>query len=803
MNNEFDKEFLDNLLKQARSNPLSRKSFVLNNTQDLGSQRKLNALLPETKEPMHCHPKSSENVLCLRGRLDEVIYSISPEPSAKNVGCKFEVKEVARYHLCPAEGRYGCQIPAGTWHKIEVLEPSVIYETRDGRYKEDGTAYLDDYKSKKAFQEAGLLRQSASKLRLSDFLQSLSPSKFFTLSMLPYWSIVVLDCVTIVLSGMWSVYQTLGTLTTVEHFWDYVYIWLFSLPMFLLALVVFRSYRGMAKKTKMANLVSIFVAMLIGGMVLQGFCQLMPSFIVPFRPALPATLLMIVVSSLLMTLYRIVGGKMFYINANGEIKASNPFKPANKLRGEWEDLALAQRKRVNLCLAHMSEEGLERKYVAEAFDKNWVVPLGPNVNAFEQSLKEYVMAGVDVEEPSEVAALSAGTAAIHLALRALDVMPGDEVCVQTFTFCASANPIIYQGATPIFIDSEPDTWNMDPDLLERAIKDRMLKTGRKPKAIIPVSLYGMPYDVDRIMEIANRYSIPVIEDAAEGLGSRYKGRVLGTFGQFGVLSFNGNKMITTSGGGALVCNGSGKHQNVQETADGDQQAEEVQGMTPKEAKSSVLWYATQAREAYPYYQHESIGYNYRMSNVCAGIGRGQMSVLDAHIEHHRHVQALYEQLLSDVKGIKVHKQPVTIVKVPDGNNGFKDVRKYDSNYWLCTITLDPSLKIKGQENAYRKVVSGAVGGAAGVVHTVASATTDCQPNNNVEALRVLMDAAQVEVRPLWKPMHRQPVFAGAPAYVNGVSESLFKVGLCLPAGPCVSDDDVQYICKCICEAIVE
>ena len=416
-------------------------------------------------------------------------------------------------------------------------------------------------------------------------------------------------------------------------------------------------------------------------------------------------------------------------------------------------------KRIYLCLAHMSEEGLEQKYIKEAFDTNWVVPLGPNVNAFEEDLAEFVGEG------KKVVALSAGTAAVHLALIACGVGPGDEVIVQSFTFCASSHPVTYLGATPVFVDSERDTWNMDPDLMEVAIKDRIAKTGKKPKAIVPVALYGMPYQIDRIMEIADKYDIPVIEDAAEGMGSRFNGQVLGTFGKYGVLSFNGNKMITTSGGGALI------------TPDEDSWRE-------------IMMYATQYRESYPYYQHEKIGYNYRMSNICAGIGRGQMTVLNDHINHHKHVQALYEELLKDVKGITVHSQPSDIAH-----------QTYDSNYWLCTITLDPSLKIKGQEDAYKTIVTGAVGGAAGVIHAASSAVTDCQPNHNVEALRVALDKAGVEARPVWKPMHKQPVYKDAPAYVNGISESIFKIGMCLPSGPYVSDDDVRYVVDCIKEAI--
>ena len=419
------------------------------------------------------------------------------------------------------------------------------------------------------------------------------------------------------------------------------------------------------------------------------------------------------------------------------------------------------RDRIYLCLAHMS--GREMDFIKEAFDTNWVVPMGPNVNAFEKDLEEFVNRRKD-EAPLEkrVVCLSAGTAAVHLALIACGVGPGDEVLVQSFTFCASSHPITYLGATPVFIDSERESWNMDPELLEEAIKDRIAKTGRKPKAIIPVALYGMPYQIDRIMEIANRYGIPVIEDAAEGLGSRYNGQVLGTFGQYGVLSFNGNKMITTSGGGALIC-------------------------PDAEKAREILWYATQARESYPYYQHEAIGYNYRMSNICAGIGRGQMTVIDDHIAHHRHVQELYCELLKDVKGITMHCNPGP---------------EYESNFWLCAATLDPDLKIKGQENAYRQVITGAVGGAAGVTHAASTATTDCQPNANVEALRMVLDAANVEARPLWKPMHRQPVYRNAPAYVNGVSEDLFAKGICLPAGPYVSDEDVRYIVDTIKGAIV-
>ena len=441
-----------------------------------------------------------------------------------------------------------------------------------------------------------------------------------------------------------------------------------------------------------------------------------------------------------------------------------------------------ERKTIYLCLAHMSEDGMEQKYVKEAFDTNWVVPMGPNVNAFEQDLSDFANGNADGSKlDRKVVCLSAGTAAVHLALLACGVGQGDEVLVQSFTFCASSHPITYLGATPVFVDSEPTTWNMDPELLEKAIIDRKAVTGKYPKAIVPVALYGMPYQIDRIMAIADKYGIPVVEDAAEGMGSRFNGQVLGTFGKFGVLSFNGNKMITTSGGGALICRNA-------------------------EDANTIMWYATQARDAYPYYEHTAIGYNYRMSNVCAGIGRGQMTVLDAHIAHHKHVQELYKELLKDVEGITLHEQPA-------------DTR-YDSNFWLCAATIDPEVHIQGQENAYKEVIKTAVGGAAGVIKAVDSATTDCQPNENVEALRVFMLGKKVECRPVWKPMHCQPVYRNGAevsevseglkvsegpnmvAYINGVSEDIFKIGFCLPAGPYVTDDDVRYIVECIKEAIV-
>ncbi len=459
---------------------------------------------------------------------------------------------------------------------------------------------------------------------------------------------------------------------------------------------------------------------------------------------------------------------------------------------------MSERKRIYLCLAHMSEDGAEQRYVKEAFDTNWVVPLGPNVNGFEKDLEEFVNSNDDanLNLNKRVVALSAGTAAVHLGLLAAGVGRGDEVIVQSFTFCASTHPVTYLGATPVLVDSEPDTWNIDPELLEEAIKDRKAKTGKYPKAIVPVALYGMPYKADRIMEIADKYGIPVVEDAAEGFGSRYKGQMLGTFGKYGVLSFNGNKMITTSGGGALI------------TANDDEWRE-------------IMMYATQYRESYPYYQHEKIGYNYRMSNICAGIGRGQMTVVDQHLQHHKHVQKMYEELFADVPGIKVHSQPTDEWTDVKGQKS----KVYDSNYWLCTITIDPDVKVKGQENAYKTIVTGAVGGAAGVIHAAESAHTDCEPNANVEAMRVALDKAQIEARPVWKPMHKQPVYCrtiengklkienlpcgaicqtseSSVAYINGVSEALFKVGMCLPAGPYVTDDDVKYIVDNIKENII-
>lgn len=413
-----------------------------------------------------------------------------------------------------------------------------------------------------------------------------------------------------------------------------------------------------------------------------------------------------------------------------------------------------ERKRVYLCLAHMS--GNEMAYIKEAFDTNWVVPLGPNVNGFEKDLEQFVGEG------KRVVALCSGTSAVHLSLIACGVGEGDEVMVQSFTFCASSNPVKYLGATPVFVDSERDTWNMDPQLLDEAIADRVAKTGRKPKAIIVVYLYGMPAKISELLAVADKWDIPIIEDAAEGFGSRYKGQVCGTFGKYGVLSFNGNKMITTSGGGALIC-------------------------PDDQAWNNIMFLATQARESYPYYQHEQIGYNYRLSNVCAGIGRGQMTVVNDHIAHHRHVHDFYKKLLADVNGITVH------------DNANSDI---DSNFWLCTILLDEHLQVEGDDAVYAEVVNGAVGGAAGVTHAAKSVHTQLEPNRNVEAMRIALDKANVESRPLWKPMHCQPVYSDCPCYVNGVSESLFKCGLCLPSGPCVSDEDIVYIVDVIKRVIL-
>lgn len=370
--------------------------------------------------------------------------------------------------------------------------------------------------------------------------------------------------------------------------------------------------------------------------------------------------------------------------------------------------------RIWLSLAHMG--GREQEFIQEAFDTNWVVPLGPNVDAFEKALAEFL------HEDRQIVALSAGTAALHLGLILSGVGAGDEVICQSFTFSASANPIMYQGGRPVFVDSESQSWNMDPELLEEAIKDRLRKTGKLPKAIIPVHLYGMPSRLDEILDVARRYEIPVLEDAAEALGSEYKGRKCGTFGELAALSFNGNKMITTSGGGALVCR------------------------TSEEARLAKF-YATQAREQAPHYQHEKVGYNYRMSNICAGIGRGQMFVLEEHISRRREIHKLYTDLLKEVPGVSVLQNPSA---------------DFNSNFWLTCITVDPS--------------------EAGCTR---------------EDIRLALDADNVESRPLWKPMHLQPVFADAPFYGNGTSEHLFDTGLCLPSGPTLTDEDIRRVAEIV------
>lgn len=368
------------------------------------------------------------------------------------------------------------------------------------------------------------------------------------------------------------------------------------------------------------------------------------------------------------------------------------------------------KKKIWLSLAHMSGE--EQKYIQEAFDTNWVVPLGPNVNAFEELLTKHL------GNKKKVVALISGTAALHLALLQLGIGAGDEVICQSFTFAASANPIKYVNATPVFIDSEPDSWNMDPELLERAILDRLAVTGKKPKAILPVHLYGMPANMEAITAIAERYQIPVVEDAAEALGSTFEGQPCGTFGEFACLSFNGNKIITTSGGGALVC-------------------------TTEKQVRKTKFYATQARDEAPHYQHSEIGYNYRLSNICAGVGRGQMTILQYHVARRREINAIYKRLLGGMPGI-------SFLQEPDD--------RFFSNHWLTSIQIDPTLT-----------------------------------GFNREDLRLAMEKENIETRPLWKPMHLQPVFADAPYYGNGVAEQLFENGLCLPSSPVLTDEDLERV----------
>lgn len=363
-----------------------------------------------------------------------------------------------------------------------------------------------------------------------------------------------------------------------------------------------------------------------------------------------------------------------------------------------------------LSSPHMG--GTELNYVQEAFDTNWIAPLGPNVNGFEIDLEKYL------DREIHVGALSSGTAAIHLALVLLGVKENDEVICQSMTFSASANPILYQGATPVFIDSESDTWNMCPKALEEAIIDRIAK-GTKPKAIIAVHLYGMPFDVDAIRAVANKYQIPIIEDSAEALGSTYKGQKCGTFGDFGILSFNGNKIITTSGGGALVTK-------------------------TKELKEKGVFFATQSRDNAPHYQHSEIGYNYRMSNICAGIGRGQMEVLDKHVALRRAMNQFYKDYFASIDGVTVFSEPNA---------------DYESNHWLSAIVMD-SEKLDGKTR---------------------------------EDLRQALDMQNIESRPLWKPMHLQPVFEKYAYYGKRVAESLFEDGLCLPSGSNITEAERERI----------
>jgi len=363
-----------------------------------------------------------------------------------------------------------------------------------------------------------------------------------------------------------------------------------------------------------------------------------------------------------------------------------------------------------LSSPHMG--GAELKYIHEAFDSNWVAPLGPNVTGFEQDLENYI------GNNAFVGALSSGTAALHLGLILLDVKAGDEVICQSMTFSASANPIVYQGATPIFIDSELDTWNLCPNALEEAIKDRISK-GKKPKAIIAVHLYGMPYKIEEVRSIANQYEIPILEDSAEALGSSYKGQKCGTFGDISVLSFNGNKIITTSGGGAIVT------KNI-------------------ELKNKAIFLATQARDNAPHYQHSEIGYNYRMSNICAGIGRGQMEILDAHVAKRRAMHDFYKNIFKENKAITVFSEPN---------------ENYFSNHWLSSIVINPVLN----------------------------------SGKTREDLRLLLETENIESRPLWKPMHLQPVFKDAPYYGGTVSENLFTNGLCLPSGSNLTEEEKERI----------
>lgn len=375
-------------------------------------------------------------------------------------------------------------------------------------------------------------------------------------------------------------------------------------------------------------------------------------------------------------------------------------------------------KRILLCKPEVA--GTELKYINEALADDWITPLGPHVDRFEAKLEQQLSTD---GQPVHVCALSAGTAAIHIGLDLLGVRPGDEVICSSFTFAASANPIVYLGAKPVFVDSEPYTWNMSPELLRMAIEDRITHTGHSPRAIVVAELYGMPAKMDEIMDIAREYRIPVLEDSAEALGSWYKGRPCGTLADVGTLSFNGNKMITTSGGGAVVCH-------------------------TEEMKKRALFLATQAREPMPYYHHRVIGYNYRLSNISAAVGLGQMEILARHLDHHRMLHGRYMDLLPSIPGITVFNNPSA---------------DFDSNFWLTTIIVAPDSGVTADE------------------------------------LRVHMASLNVETRLLWKPLHLQPVFSEATRYVDGTSEHLFAQGLCLPSGPCVSIEEQDFIARAIAD----
>lgn len=374
--------------------------------------------------------------------------------------------------------------------------------------------------------------------------------------------------------------------------------------------------------------------------------------------------------------------------------------------------------------------GKEQEFIDSAFEDNWVVPLGPNVDGFEKDLEKFLFPS---DSNKRICALSSGTAAVHLGLVMLGIEAGDEVIVQSLTFSASANPVKYQGATPVFVDSEEDTWNIDPELLDFAIAERKEKTGKVPKAIVVVDLYGMPAKWSEINDVALKWGIPILEDAAEAFGSSYKNCMCGSFGKYAALSFNGNKMITTSGGGALIC-------------------------PDEEDKKLALSYATQSREAAPWYEHERIGFNYRMSNICAGIGRGQMFVAEDYIKHHRLVQSLYREAFKNMPGIALHENPS---------------QDFNSNFWLSTITIDDKLKVKGNDGC-----------------------------GNPEALRRQLEKDNIESRHVWKPMHLQPFFKDCPAYINGTSQKIFHSGLCLPSGPWVGEKEVERIVSAIKTALI-